>query len=152
MAYHSENMLFAGAGIKGIAYLGALIELERGGIGAELKRVSGKSAGAINAALVELNHTLAETRELHWRLDFKSFRDDSWGIMRDTQRLIESYGWYKGDFFRAWIGSVVRAKTGNTESTFANLEAMKPTQGFKSIYLMSINLIEGVNNTNQVIK
>jgi len=143
LAYHFKNLVFEGGGVKGIAYLGALEELERRGIGARVERVGGTSAGAINAVLVGLNHTLTETQELLWRLDFKSFLDDSWGIVRDTQRLIESYGWYKGDFFRAWIGSVVRAKTGNSESTFADLEAMKPTQGFKSLYLVGTNLSTG---------
>ncbi len=140
MAYRFRNLVFEGGGVKGIAYVGALQELDARGIAPQVARVGGTSAGAINAVLVGLNYTMAETQELLWHLDFRSFMDDSWGIIRDTQRLIESYGWYKGDFFRDWIGSVIRTKTGNSESTFADLEAMQPDKGFKSLYFMGTNL------------
>ncbi len=33
-----------------------------------------------------------------WSLDFKKLMDDSWGVVRDAKRLIDEYGWYKGDF------------------------------------------------------
>jgi len=48
--------------------------------------------------------------------------------------------WYKGDYFRKWIGEIVRQKTGNDESTFADIEAMKESKGFRSLYFMGTNL------------
>ena len=66
--------------------------------------------------------------------------DDSWGIVRDTDRLITSFGWYKGDFFRSWIGKLIKEKTGNSESTFADIEAMKGKNKYKSLYFMGTNL------------
>jgi NTE family protein len=47
--------------------------------------------------------------------------DDSWGIIRDAERLVESYGWHKGDFFRNRISLAIKAKTGNSELTFADI-------------------------------
>jgi len=138
--YHFKNLIFEGGGVKGIAYVGAMEELAKREISDQIARVGGTSAGAINAVLVGLNYSLDETRSLLWDLNFNNFMDDSWGIVRDAGRLIESYGWYKGDFFRNWIGAVIKTKTGNSESTFADIEAMKEKRGFKSIYFMGTNL------------
>jgi NTE family protein len=65
------------------------------------------------------------------KLNFKNFLDDSWGFIRDTKRLIDEYGWYKGDCFRKWIGQIIKRKTGNSESTFADVQAMKKRKGFR---------------------
>lgn len=140
MTYHFRNLVFEGGGVKGIAYLGALEVLAGRNIIPDIQRVGGTSAGAINAILLGLGFTPEETKDILWSLDFNSFMDDSWGVIRDTDRLIEQYGWYKGDYFREWIGKLIKEKTGNSESTFADVEAMKDKQGFKSLYFMGTNL------------
>ena len=65
------------------------------------------------------------------KLNFKNFLDDSWGFIRDTKRLIDEYGWYKGDYFRKWIGQIIKRKTGNSELTFPDVQAMKKRKGFR---------------------
>ncbi|TAL39055.1 MAG: patatin [Spirochaetes bacterium] len=143
MPYHFKNLVFEGGGVKGIAYLGALEVLTEKNILPNIERVGGTSAGAINAVLLGLSFTLAEVREIMWSLDFNKFMDDSWGVVRDTARLIEKFGWYKGDFFRDWIGKLIKKKTGNANSTFADIEAARATKGFKSLYFMGTNLSTG---------
>jgi NTE family protein len=140
MNYTFRNFVFEGGGVKGIAYVGAQEVLTERKIIPGIQRVGGTSAGAINAVLLGLGFTLDETREILWSLDFNNFMDDSWGVIRDTERLIGKFGWYKGDYFRKWIGSLIKEKTGNSESTFADLEAMKEKRGFKSLYFMGTNL------------
>ena len=140
MAYHFRNLVFEGGGVKGIAYVGALDVLTEKGIIPDIERIGGTSAGAINAILLGLGFSSKETKDILWSLDFNEFMDDSWGIIRDTKRLIEDYGWYKGDYFRNWIGKLIKEKTGNSESTFADVEAMKDKKGFKSLYFMGTNL------------
>ena len=125
MAYHFRNLVFEGGGVKGIAYLGALDVLNDKGILAHIQRIGGTSAGAINAILLGLGFTPKETKDILWGLDFNEFMDDSWGVVRDTDRLIGEFGWYKGDYFRKWIAKLIKEKTGNSESTFADIEAMK---------------------------
>ncbi|HVB47037.1 MAG TPA: patatin-like phospholipase family protein [Burkholderiales bacterium] len=49
MAYRFRNLVFEGGGGKGIAYVGALQELDASGITPQVARVGGTSAGAINA-------------------------------------------------------------------------------------------------------
>lgn len=143
MAYNFTNLIFEGGGVKGIAYVGAMEELARKGILPRITRVGGTSAGAINAVLLGLGYTQPETKKILWDLNFKKFMDDDWGLARDTKRLISEYGWYKGDFFRAWIGNIIKNKTGNANSTFADIEAQKKTKGFRSMYFMVTNLATG---------
>lgn len=141
MPYQFKNLIFEGGGVKGIAYVGAMEVLADRRICDQIERVGGTSAGAINAVLAGLDYSVTETKKLLWELDFNNFMDDSWGIVRDTDRLIGSFGWYKGDFFRDWIASVIRRKTGNSESTFADIEALKPKNPkFRSLYFMGTNL------------
>ena len=140
MSYPFRNLVFEGGGVKGIAYVGALKALEERGVIEEIVRVGGTSAGAINAVLLSVGYSLEETKEVLWELDFNNFMDDSWGVIRDTNRLIEKFGWYKGDYFRDWIGKLIKEKTGNSESTFADIEAMKDKRNFKSLYFMGTNL------------
>jgi len=140
MAYEFRNLVFEGGGVKGIAYVGALEVLTEKGIIDSVQRIGGTSAGAINAVMLGLGFSLEETKEILWSLDFNKFMDDSWGVVRDTERLIKEFGWYKGDFFRQWIAKLIQEKTGNSETTFADLEAMKQARGFKSLYFMGTNL------------
>jgi NTE family protein len=140
MDYSFRNFVFEGGGVKGIAYVGALEVLEQKGILSQITRVGGTSAGAINGVLLGLGYSLKETRDILWSLDFNKFMDDSWGVVRDTDRLVNQFGWYKGDYFRDWIGRVIKEKTGNSESTFADIEALKADRSFKSMYFMGTNL------------
>lgn len=140
MPYNFRNLVFEGGGVKGIAYIGALDVLAGLDITSQIQRIGGTSAGAINAILLGLGFTSKETKDILWALDFNDFMDDSWGIARDTKRLIEKFGWYKGDYFREWIGKLIKEKTGSSESTFADIEAMKDKKNFKSLYFMGTNL------------
>jgi NTE family protein len=119
--------------------VGALEILEKHGILKNIQRVGGTSAGAINAVLLALGFSRNETLDIFQSLNFRNFLDDSWGVLRDTDRLINEFGWYKGDFFRQWIGSLVREKAGNEHATFNELK----NKTFKDLYLVGTNLSTG---------
>ena len=121
MPYHFRNLVFEGGGVKGIAYIGAIQVLQEKGILSDIQRVGGTSAGAINATLFALGFTIAEQRSILKKLDFNNFMDDSWGVIRDTDRLINKFGWYKGDFFHEWIARLINKKLGNPNATFRDL-------------------------------
>jgi len=140
MPYHFQNLVFEGGGVKGIAYAGALQVLEAKGILNDIRRVGGASAGAINAVLVGLNYTLTEVESILKTLDFKRFMDDSLGLIRDTDRLLNQFGWYKGDFFREWIGDIIGEKTGNPNATFSDIATLKEAKGFRNLYFVGTNL------------
>ena len=138
MAYGFRNLVFEGGGVKGIAYAGVMEVLEEKNILPSVERVGGTSAGAINAVLAALNFSNAEVVEILKALDFNHFMDDSWGILRDSDRLISEYGWYKGDFFRQWIGDLIEEKSGNRNLTFKGLK--DHANGFRDLYVCATNL------------
>lgn len=130
--------------MKGIAYVGALEVLQEEGILQNVKRVAGTSAGAMIAVLVGLRYTADEVKEILWDLNFKKFMDSSFGIVRDTKRLLEEFGWYKGDYFRNLMADLIKRKTGNGEITFNQLADMNK---FRKIYLVGANLSTGTSET-----
>ena len=140
MAYHFRNLVFEGGGVKGIAYVGALQLLEEKKILDDIVRVGGTSAGAINAVLVGLNYSPAETLQILNKLNFEKFMDDDFGVIRDVDRLLSEFGWYKGDFFRKWIGELIAKKTGNANVTFDQVQQQKAAKGFRDMYFMGTNI------------
>jgi len=143
MEYHFRNLVFEGGGVKGIAYVGALEVLESKGILQNINRVGGTSAGAINALLLGLNYSPTETKNILRKLNFKNFLDDSWGVLRDTDRLVNEFGWYKGDFFRQWIAKRIKKKTKNPNATFNDVYQQKKSGGFRDMYFIGTNLSTG---------
>jgi NTE family protein len=143
MAYHFRNLVFEGGGVKGIACLGALKVIESKGILSGIVRVGGTSAGAITAVLLALGYTLDEIATIMRDLDFRKLLDDSFGVARDTRRLLRDFGWYKGDYFRRWIGSAIEARTGSSETTFHEMQGRKTAGGFLDLYLVGTNLSTG---------
>ncbi|MBI4633322.1 MAG: patatin-like phospholipase family protein [Deltaproteobacteria bacterium] len=143
MAYHFRNLVFEGGGVKGIAYVGALQVLQEKEILRDIVRVGGTSAGAIMAVLLGLGYSLAETSDVLKKLNFREFLDDSRGAIRDVNRLITEFGWYKGDFFRDWIGERIKTKTGNSESTFRDIYTAGKEQGLRELFFIGTNLSTG---------
>jgi len=140
MAYQFKNLIFEGGGVKGIAYVGAIKVLEEKGIMTNIVRVGGTSAGAINAVLVGLGYTSAQTLNIMNKLNFKKFMDDDSGVLRDINRLINEFGWHKGAFFRKWISKLIAKKTGNPDATFADVWKQKKEKGFRDMYFIGTNI------------
>ena len=46
-----KNLVFEGAGVRGIAYAGAIMELENNKLISQIEKVGGTSAGAITAMM-----------------------------------------------------------------------------------------------------
>lgn len=137
MEYPFRNLVFEGGGVKGIAYVGALEELQKRNIVDRIIRVGGTSAGAINAVLLSLGFSLNDMRQIMSSLDFRNFKDASNGIIPNLLRLLNKFGWCKGEFFRSWIGELIAQKTGNPNSTF---EDLRGGNKFRELYLIGTNL------------
>ena len=136
MKYPFRNLVFEGGGVKGIAYVGAMKVLENEKIINNIKRVGGTSAGSINAVLFAAGFSNQQTLNVLKNLDFNDFKDDSWGVLRDMKRLKDEYGWYRGDFFREWIGDLLKKKTGSSNITF---KALQEHTG-KDLYVYASNV------------
>lgn len=140
MAQTYKNLVFEGGGVKGIAYGGALLELEKRGVLDGIRRVAGTSAGGITATLVAMGYTANETSDIIADTNFNKFADHDLGILRDAYRLIRRYGFHKGDKFRRWIGKLIERKSGRKNLTFGQLHEHAGKNGFRDLYLVGANL------------
>jgi len=120
-----KNLVFEGGGVKGIAYVGAIDILNTEGILKGVTGVGGTSAGAITACLLSLQLSTEEMSNIMWGLDFRSLMDDSFGMVRDVHRLVNNYGWFKGDYFHKWLEEICYRKTGEVSVTFEEIVKIK---------------------------
>jgi NTE family protein len=123
MTTQFRNLVFEGGGVKGIAYVGAMQVLDQRGILDDIQRVGGASAGAINALIFALGYDIHEQHQILKSAEFKKFMDSSFGVFRNLKRVLDDFGWHKGDFFEGWIGDLVKQKMGTARATFADLKA-----------------------------
>lgn len=126
-----ENLVFEGAGIRGIAYSGVLKELESSGVLKDITKVGGTSAGAITALMVSLGYNSKEIYEIISETKFQKFNDGEFIFFGGFSRLTGKYGWYKGIEFTKWLENIIKNKTGNSEITFEKLQE----NGYKQLYV-----------------
>lgn len=140
---HYRNLILEGGGIRGIAYCGALEALEEKGILNNIRRVGGTSAGAIQATLLAVNYSAAEITDVVAGMKIQSFNDGQFLFVGGTHRLIERFGWYKGDVFRRWLGNKISAKVGKSDLTFGELHQLAQRDScIKDLYVTATNLTQ----------
>ena len=70
-----RNLVFEGAGIRGIAYSGTVKELEAQDILKGIQRVGGTSSGAITALLISIGYSASEIATIVNTTPYKKFND-----------------------------------------------------------------------------
>jgi len=131
-----ENLVFEGAGIRGIAYAGVIKELEQQDILSQVKKVGGTSAGAIVALMISLGYNSDEISNIIGSTDFRSFNDGKYLFAGGLNRLKKYFGWYRGNAFERWLQKIISEKTGNADISFKELK----NGGFKKLYVTGTNL------------
>lgn len=126
-----RNLVFEGAGIRGIAYGGAIEELENNKVLAGIEKVGGTSAGAITALCLSLGYTSGEITELLYTTNFKKFNDGRFFFAGGINRVNKYFGWYRGERMSRWLSGIIDEKTGNPDITFEELY----NKGFKDLYI-----------------
>ncbi|WP_341227596.1 patatin-like phospholipase family protein [uncultured Arcticibacterium sp.] len=139
--YNYKNLVMEGGGIKGIAYGGAMLELEEKGILKDIVRVAGTSAGAIQASLLAVGYSATEISDIIANTPVESFNDDGF-ISRGTKRLFNDFGWFKGDSFLATMEQLIFERTGNRNLTFKDLHLLSTTYPFRDLYVVGADLTE----------
>lgn len=129
-----------GAGIRGLAYCGALLELQNGEQLDALERVAGTSAGSIVASLLAVGYSASEIATIVGNTNFGDFNDGQYFFVGGADRMLESYGWYKGDVFEGWLESHIARKTQNAHITFGELHAAPAAQNYLDLYVAATNL------------
>lgn len=135
------NLALEGGGIRGIAYAGAISELEKRGIMDSIQNVSGTSVGAIVGCLISVGFNAAELKEVLAELNIQKFNDGKWMFIGGQSRLRKELGWYRGDALEKWIEDIVHKRTGKKNLTFKQLHEMKlQDRKYKDLYATSTNL------------
>ncbi|MFC4721519.1 patatin-like phospholipase family protein [Geojedonia litorea] len=128
-----KNLALKGGGVKGIAYVGALKELDSKGLFKGIEKVSGTSAGAIVALMIALELSPEKIEELMKKLDFKAFKS-GWNPIR----IFTKYGLYTGDEILKFIYECYAASPLNLEqnATFSDFK----NAGGKDLIVFASNL------------
>jgi NTE family protein len=136
-----RNLVMEGGGSKGIAYGGALLELEKRGVLQGITRTAGTSAGAIQACLLALGYTPQEIVDIITNTPVESFNDDGF-VVKAAKRMVKEFGWFKGDSFLAKMEQVIYQRTGNSDLTFWQLHELATSFPFRDLYVTGCNLTE----------
>lgn len=111
LAFVSQDLPHAlvmnGGGVKGLAFAGALLELEKF---YWFDRHVGTSAGAIAAVLLAAAYTPTELTGILRDKNFKDFMDAGWWEW--PTNLLFKHGVFPGEACRSWIEERLRAKFG----------------------------------------
>lgn len=130
------NLVMEGAGVRGIAYVGAIQYLEEKGLTDNLQRVGGTSAGAIAALALVLGYNGKEIEKLIYETKLQKFNDGRFFFIGGISRLNRHYGWYRGKAFSRWLEQVIEKKTGDADITFRELHE----RHFKDLYVTGTSL------------
>ena len=138
--YSYRNLVFEGGGIRGLAYPGAIKVLEEKNIIKNIERVAGTSAGAITSLLLGLDYTSHEMDSVFQSLKIQQFNDGK-NIFGKIHRFKNEYGIFKGEKFEKWLGELIKFKTGNANTTFAELHLLHQNdKRFKDVYCTGTNI------------
>jgi len=131
-----KNLVFEGAGVRGIAYCGAVQEMESKKMMDGIERVGGTSSGAIIALTISLGYSGKEIENIISKSNFKKFNDGGFFFIGGINRLNKYFGWYKGKKIGKWLEKIIKEKTGNENITFEELHQ----KGFKDLYITGTSL------------
>ncbi len=141
--YEYKNLVFEGGGVKGLAYIGALEELELNGVLNNIENVAGTSAGAITATLLALGYTSAEIRMIMYDVNFNDFVDKSKYKIKNLYDIITKFGISKGNIFKNWINTLIYKKLNTHYATFTTLNNYKQNTKymlFRNLKIVGTNL------------
>lgn len=111
-------LVIGGGGVLGTAHVGAIRVLADHGILSGIKNFAGSSVGSLFAGALACGADIEFIERELRHIDYKKFQDDSWGYILDIYRLINKYGYCRGDALYDWYGDILKKLTGNPDVTF----------------------------------
>jgi NTE family protein len=127
-----KNLAIKGGGVKGVAYVGALKELDKVGLFQPIERVSGTSAGALMASMICAGYDIPGIEKLMMSIKFDSFKS-GWNPIR----IFTRYGLYSGDYILKFVSGILSGSPLGLkkDATFADLRKT----GCKDLYVFACN-------------
>ncbi len=102
---HPYSIVIKGGGVKGLAFAGALLELENY---FSFDTFAGTSAGSIAAVLMGAGYKPSELLDILGKKNFNEFKDAS--ILKGIINFIKTRGFYPGDEIESWISHLIKKK------------------------------------------
>ncbi|NGQ94734.1 patatin-like phospholipase family protein [Brevibacillus sp. SYP-B805] len=106
------DAVFEGGGVKGIAFIGALAEMEAAGY--EWEKLAGSSAGSIVAALLAAGYSSGEMKEIFTRMNYlRLLKTKGWErlpLVGPAAGLLLRKGLYPGSELEAMVADLLRRK------------------------------------------
>jgi NTE family protein len=127
-----KNLAIKGGGVKGVAYVGAIKELDKANLYEPLQRVSGTSAGALMAFLICAGFSVAALEELMKSVQFNKFKN-GWNPLR----IFTGYGLYSGDYILNFVQEALK-KSPKKLKPNASFQDMR-NAGCKDLYVFACN-------------
>lgn len=113
-----KNLVLAGGGVHGYAYVGVIEILEGNNYLKHFKNFAGNSIGAAIATLLACKADTQFIKQAMMELN-PSFLQDGSCFLRNLYRLYKKYGYFKGDYAYQWFSKLLEKLTGNSKITFA---------------------------------
>jgi len=136
-----KNLVMEGAGIRGIAYTGALKILEAQQALSGLERVGGTSVGAIVGLLLSVGYTADELKEIMFDLKVQTFNDGNGFFIGGQKRVRKNFGWYRGEALERWLTKLVEKKCGDGQLSFMALHQKHVKDNrYKDLFITATNL------------
>ena len=135
----TTTLILKGGGIKGLAFTGALQQLEDAGF--TFKTYVGTSAGAVATVLLAAGHSGRSLNELLEATDFAAFQDA--GPLKRLVNFAFRGGLYPGDQLRNWVVSNVRGQSALADKQRFPLVKMKDLgrKGSRALVFASHTLV-----------
>ena len=127
-----ENLAIKGGGVKGIAYVGAIDELDKAGLFEPIRRVSGTSAGALMACMISAGYTVEQIHDLMKSIRFNQFKT-GWNPLR----VFTHYGLYSGNYIVNFVHKMLKGapKRLSARATFMDMKKA----GCRDLYVFACN-------------
>ncbi len=137
-----KNLVLEGGGIRGLAYPGALFELEKAGMLDSITRVAGTSSGGFNAALLSIGYSPEEMIEIVMALKVHRLNQRGIPLISPGVRMRKKFGWFSSQRLSNYIEELIKRRTSNKDLTFEQLHdsAIKYPDVYKDLFLTGTDL------------
>ena len=116
-----NGLIFEGGGVKGMTYVGAMEAFIQKYNISDINYVGGTSAGAIMATLLASEHTLAEINDILFSIQWSKLKDGDFDIFRNTYRLINKFGYHRGNYMEKLMNKILYKKFNIYKITFKEM-------------------------------
>jgi NTE family protein len=127
-----ENLAIKGGGVKGIAYVGAIDELDKAGLYQQIRRVSGTSAGALMACMICAGYSVDQVHDLMKSIRFNQFKS-GWNPLR----IFTHYGLYSGNYIINFVHAILKNSPRKLSSRATFIDMKKA--GCRDLYVFACN-------------